>query len=121
MAADVNLALQSLTTITATATATAVNIPTGTASRGLNVRLVATAVSGTSPTASFKIQESTDGTTYIDKLILTNPANNVNSLTAAGQMHGVLQSDKAYVRLVTTVGGTAPSFAFKGEFMGALV
>jgi len=121
MAADVNLALQSLTTITQTTTSTAVNIPTGTASRGLNIRLIATAVSGTSPTASFKIQESTDGTTYIDKVVLSNPATNVNSLTAAGQMHAVLQSDKAYVRLVSTIGGTNPVYSFKCEVMGALI
>lgn len=121
MAADVNLALQSLTTVTATGTSTALNIPTGTASRGIPVRLVATTVSGTSPTFSAKIQESTDGTTYIDLLNLTNPATNVNSLTAAGQLSGNLQTEKAYVRLVYTIGGTAPSYVFKCEPMGAQI
>jgi len=121
MAADANLALQALTTVTATGTATALNIPTGTATRGLPVRLVATTVSGTTPTFTAKLQESTDGTTYIDALWLTDPTTNVNSLTAAGQLSGNYQSEKAYVRLVYTISGTSPSYVFKAEFMGAQV
>lgn len=116
MPADANLTLSALATVTATTTSTAVNIPTGTASRGIDARVIVSAFAGTSPTASFKIQESSDGTTYIDKAIFTNPATNVNSLTAAGQMFVRYTSTKAYCRVVSTVGGTNPVLTYKVEF-----
>lgn len=118
---DANLALQSATTTTATATSTAVNLPTGTAYRGLDARLIVSAVSGTSPTFTLKWQESTDGTTYIDKGWFSNPATNVNSLTAAGQMWARIRTDKAYVRLISTIGGTNPVYTWKAEIGESLL
>jgi hypothetical protein len=107
MAYDANLVLNDgSTAITSTGSSSALNIPSGTPRRGLKVRIVVTAVSGTSPTALYEIQScATSGGTYAT--CATYEGGNV---TATGEYFIPFETSKPYIKLKTTVGGTSPSF-----------
>jgi hypothetical protein len=67
-----------------------------------------TVVSGTTPTAVAKLQESDDNAAWND----AGPANGT-SFNAVGvqQLPGTIR--KRYVRIAWTIGGTTPSFTYK--------
>lgn len=62
-----------------------------------------TAVSGTSPTMDVTVAESDDNSTY--NTLATFP-----QMTAKGQWHRKVKTQKKYLRLAFDVGGTSPSF-----------
>ncbi len=69
-----------------------------------------TAVSGTTPSLTLKLQYSYNGTNWTD---LTSGA--MSAITAAGvrELNGVTWAGAApYVRYVATISGTTPSFTF---------
>ena len=82
--------------------------------------IVTTAVSGTTPTMTVKVQGSTDGTNWYDisgAVTATINANGTATLTvypgatpAANQV--VSQPLPRLFRLAWTIGGTSPSFTF---------
>lgn len=104
MALDVLGVLQAAATITATTTSTGLNIAQGTPMRGLWACIQLASISGTSPTVAYKIQASSDNTTYSD-IAVGVP----NSATAAQVIDIPFTTNEPYVRLVATVGGTTPS------------
>jgi len=112
---DNSLVLQASQTVTASTTSTALNLPTGTPRRGLKARVVTSAISGTSPTVAYKVQHSTDNTTFYDLAEQLGGAN----VTAAGVDWISFESSNAYVRLVATVGGTSPSVTYHSEISEA--
>lgn len=108
---DANSVLQAVTTETATKTSAAVNLPSGTPRRGLKARVIVTAVSGTSPTFAPTIQESADNTTWNT---LAAPVGG-DTLTAVGEVFIPFETHLAYVRLLSTIGGTSPSFTYSAD------
>jgi hypothetical protein len=103
MALDALGVLQAARTITATANSTGLDLQNGTIQRNMWANVVATTVSGTLPTAAYKVQGSADNTTFVD---ITGS----ETLTAAGALDIPFTTSLRYVRLVTTIGGTTPSF-----------
>jgi hypothetical protein len=71
--------------------------------KGVWVEIVITAVSGTTPTADFKVQESDDNSTWKDLVTF-------DQITAVGRHARKVQSKRRYLRLARTIGGTTPSF-----------
>lgn len=112
MAVDANLALQASTTKTASFNSAGVDLKVGTPRRGLKARVLVTAISGTSPTADFKIQHSDDNSTYTDLAVCLQ-----GQVTAAGAYAIPFETSKRYVRLVATIGGTTPSVTYQGDLM----
>ncbi len=111
MAYDANTILVAATTTTTHVTATGLNLVVGTPRRGLKARIIMTSVTGTSPTFIPKIQESADNTTYTDLAYLIGG----DTITAAGEYFFAFETDKPYVRLFGTAGGTAPQFIFSAD------
>jgi hypothetical protein len=72
---------------------------------GLVAYLNVTAVSGTTPSLTIKVQDSADGTTWYDV-----PSAAFTAVTATGQQRLVVNSIGNFVRAVSTVSGTTPSF-----------
>lgn len=107
MPADALLALQTTATQTASTNSTGVDLAEGTPTRGLWARVITTAVAGTSPTCVYKIQHSDDDTTYNDLAYGSE-----GTQSATGIVTIPFSTNKRYVRLATTIGGTAPSFTF---------
>lgn len=99
---DSNLLFHNAAALTATGNSSGLQIEK-TSEGGVWVEIAVTAVSGTSPTADFKVQESDNDSTYTD--VVTFP-----QITAAGRYFRLVQTDKKYVRLNRTIGGTSPSF-----------
>lgn len=93
-------------TITATGNSTATDNGAGTSNGGGAIAIV-TAVSGTStPTATVKIQHSTNDSTYVDLVTFTN-------FTAVGSQVSEVASGTTinrYLRVNYTITGTNPSF-----------
>ena len=71
MAQDLNLLLIDCggTAVSATITHATVDTRTGTPRRGLKARIEVTAVAGTSQTATYKIQTSSDNTNWYDAAV----------------------------------------------------
>lgn len=118
MALDALGVLQAARTVTATANSTALDLGPGTPIRGLWANIRATTVSGTSPTVAYKLQGSSDNTTFVD---ITAS----ETITAAATFDLPFTTSLRYVRLVTTIGGTTPSvvdsaFIGSGPHAGAL-
>ena len=94
-------------TITATGNSTATDNSSSTANGGAGIAIV-TSVSGTStPTATIKIQHSSDDSTYVDLVTFTN-------FTAVGSQVSEVASGTTinrYLRVNYTITGTNPSFA----------
>lgn len=59
--------------------------------------------SGTSPTMDIKVQESDDGSTWVDLAVFPQ-------MTANGQWHRKVRTFKERLRLDYNAGGTTPSF-----------
>lgn len=112
MAYDINLTLapDPATAVTATTTHTAVDTKTGTPRRGLKARIVVSAVSGTTMTAAFKLQTSSDNTNFADTAFLVNA--NVTAVSATGEYYIPFETSSRYIRLVNTVAGATPSFTY---------
>lgn len=70
-------------------------------------------VSGTTPTLDLKVQDSDDDSTYADISGAT-----FAQLTAAGREEIHFRTNKRYVRVVATIGGTTPSFTFSVVILG---
>jgi len=101
---DALLELKASGAITASGNGSAVLA--GPALRGkLKAVIHITAVSGTSPTIDFKLQESDDQSTWAD--IANSKFDQIN---AVGVYQQEFSTQKKYVRLAWTVGGTSPSF-----------
>lgn len=70
-----------------------------------------TAVSGTSPTATFAVEWSNDGTTWFT----ADPAENFSTISAAAAVVKLLKTRGDFMRLAWVLGGTAPSFTFSAQ------
>lgn len=66
-----------------------------------------TAVSGTSPSMTVKLQDSSDGTNWVDI-----PSAAFTAATATGTQRLVVSDVGTMVRAVATITGTTPSFTF---------
>lgn len=115
MAYDLNLTLapDPATAVTATVTHTAVDTKTGTPRRGLKARILVSAVSGTTMTATFKVQASSDNTTFADLAPMFT--NNVGVVSATGEYFIAVETGGTlgrYLRLVNTIAGATPSFTY---------
>lgn len=99
---DSNLLFHDAAALTATGNSSGLDIKK-TPAGGVWVGIFVTAVSGTAPTADFKVQESDDDSTYNDVVTF-------GQITAAGRWFRLVQSKKRYLRLARTIGGTIPSF-----------
>lgn len=93
---------------TATANGTGVDV---TDYEGMaEVMLDSAAGTGTSPTQDVKLQDSADNSTFAD---ITGATFTQVTTTASQQKISVdLSKARRYVRAVTTIGGTTPSFTF---------
>jgi hypothetical protein len=99
---DTNLLFKDAVALTASGQSSGVEIDKSGA-RGVWVQIIVTAVSGTTPTADFVIQESDDNSTYNDLVTFAQ-------MTTTGRASRLVQSKKKYLRLKYTLGGTTPSF-----------
>lgn len=72
-------------------------------------------VTGTSPTCTFKLQESSDNSTFTDV-----PGAVATQLTAGGVTQQIFAANvlKQYVRLAYTIGGTTPVFPTSARIFG---
>lgn len=87
---------------TASFTGTGIQID-GTALSGVVIRIVVPQATGTSPTATFVVQDSADDSTY-------NTIFSFRQITAAGVLYGRFHTQRKYIRLIGTIGGTSPNF-----------
>jgi len=71
----------------------------------LSVEIIVTAVSGTTPSATFSVQWSEDGVNYA----AANPADAFTAITAVGNIVQRFTTKGAYYRLAWVVTGTTPS------------
>lgn len=99
---DANLLFHSAAALTATGNSSSLDTKK-TGANGVVVEVAVTAVSGTLPTADFKVQESENDSTWNDLVTFAQ-------ITAVGRFTRVVQSQKRYLRLARTIGGTTPSF-----------
>lgn len=104
MALDATLVLQAAATITATTNSTAVDLAQGTPMRGLWAAVKLTSISGTAATVAYKIQASSDNTTFSDIAVAVP-----GTVSAAAVLDIPFTTSLRYVRLVSTVAGTTPS------------
>lgn len=88
--------------ITATGTSGTLN----TAGNLLNIEIEVTAVSGTTPSATFSVQWSMDGTHWAVPAV----ADSFAAITAVGNAVGSFAPISPYWRLAWTISGTTPSF-----------
>lgn len=70
---------------------------------GMSVQVMVPSVSGTTPTLDVDVQESADDTNW--STIASSP-----QITAAGEYIISFATDKRYVRVALTVGGSSPNF-----------
>lgn len=77
----------------------------------LAVLVDVTAVSGTSPSNTFSIEWSNDGSTWAT----SDPADSFTAITAASKKVKVFQAKGLYARLAWTITGTTPSFTFSAS------
>lgn len=85
-------------------------IPTG---KGLNLHVLVavTAVSGTTPSATFTVEWSHDGTTFAPN----GTSDAFAAITAAGNVSQTFPVRAPFFRLVWTITGTTPSFTFSAS------
>ena len=89
--------------MTASFNSTGINLGTGTPRTGMTASVVISQLLGSDTTAAFKIQHSADDTTFTDLAFPTE-----TPTTAAGETWIPFETDKPYIRLVTTITGTTP-------------
>jgi len=100
---DANLLFSNAAVLTVTANSAELDLR-GTAADGVDVEVAVTAASGTGPTLDPVVQHSdTSGSGFA---ALTTFA----QITATGRATRRVQSDKRFLRIAYTVGGTSPSF-----------
>jgi hypothetical protein len=99
-----NLSLYSGAAITASGSSSAVQVPLGGC---VTVGIVASAVSGTTPSATFEIQWSFDGTNWGSA---DGAADTFAAITAAKSVFKNVTVKAPLMRLSWTVTGTTPSF-----------
>ena len=75
------------------------------------------AVSGTTPINTVKIQESTDNSTFTDVSGATFTAVTASNNSQVLRVEGLGTSRARYLRAVSTVSGTTPSFTMSVEFL----
>jgi hypothetical protein len=78
------------------------------AAEWLSLIVSVTAVSGTTPSATFSVQWSNDGTIWAD----AETPDAFTALTATGVKAKTFQVKGEFARLVWTISGTTPSFTF---------
>lgn len=106
---DWGVALHDLTAETATANGTSVDNTASSANGGVAI-LHVTAASGTTPSATIKVQHSTDNSVFTDLITMTAAtAATSERKTATGTVN-------RYVRATWTISGTTPSFTFAVSF-----
>jgi len=106
---DVGVALHDLTAETATGNGASVDNAASSANGGV-ANLHVTAVSGTTPSATVKVQHSTDNSAWVDLITHTAAtAKTAERLTVTGTVN-------RYVRGTWTITGTTPSFTFALAF-----
>lgn len=106
---DWGVLLNDTTAITATGNASSVDNAASSANGGV-ASLHVSAVSGTSPTATIKVQHSTDNSVWTDLITFTAAtAKTWEFKTVSGTVN-------RYVRAQYTIGGTTPSFTFAVAF-----
>ena len=71
----------------------------------LSVEVIVSAVSGTTPSATFSIQWSSDGVNFAD----ASPVDSFSPITAVGNIVQRFNTKGLYYRLSWSVTGTAPS------------
>ena len=91
---------------TATGVDAGVNVPTY--ADFVAVHVLTTAVSGTTPSATFTVEWSVDGTTWS----VADPADSFTAVTTAGNRVKLFTVKGHQVRLAWAVTGTTPSFTF---------
>lgn len=106
---DLGFSLHDLTAVTATANGTAVDNAASSANGGVGA-LHITAVSGTSPTATVKVQHSVDNSVWVDLVTFTA------ATAVTSERKTVSGTVNRYVRAQWTIGGTTPSFTFVAAF-----
>jgi len=100
---DEGVVLLPLASVTATGTGSAQNNDASTASGGAGT-LQVTTVTGTSPTADVKIQDSADNITYADLMTFTQATGRTaERKTVSGTVN-------QYLKATYTIGGTSPDF-----------
>jgi hypothetical protein len=101
--------------ITATTNGAALHVPGGEGGSHVLVAVHVSAVSGTTPSLTCKLQESANGTSgWTD---VTGAAG--SAITAAGNQLFNGHTTKPYVRVVGTVSGTTPSLTTTVTVFGA--
>lgn len=98
---------------TATGNSGAVRTPRG--ALRLAVLVDVTAVSGTSPSATFSVEWSHDGTTFA---VADTTADAFAAVTAAASRVRSFEAKGEWFRLVWTITGTTPSFTFSASAYG---
>lgn len=97
--------------VTATGAGAGFTVPPG---NTVSVQIVVSAVSGTSPSATFKVQWSEDGATWCD----VEPAEDFTAITAVKSTAKSFIPKGPNMRLAWTVSGTTPSFTTKATVYG---
>lgn len=110
MAYDQLLLLAASAAVTASTNHPSLNLRNGTPTRGMVARIVVTAVSGTTPTAIFKIQHSNDNAAWDDLALCQE-----GTVTVAGEYSIRFATQRPYIRLVSTIAGTTPSFTYSAD------
>ena len=106
---DPGVALHDLTAETATGNGTSVDNATSSANGGV-ANLHVTAVSGTTPSATIKVQHSTDNSVWADLITFTA------ATAKTAERKEVTGTVNRYVRATWTISGTTPSFTFAVAF-----
>lgn len=91
-------------TVTASGQSAALNA----SGQHLDIEIEVTAASGTTPSVTFSVQWSEDGTNFA----APQTAQSFSAITAAGNAIAQFPALGPYWRLVWTVSGTTPSFTF---------
>jgi hypothetical protein len=97
---------------TASGNGSAIRVPGSTAKLAILVDV--TAVSGTTPSCTFAIEWSHDGTTFA----AGDPADTFTAITAASKKVKSVDVKGEWFRLVWTISGTTPSFTFSSSAFG---
>lgn len=118
MAYDNNSVLQSLVTTTTDLASTAFDLKTGTPARGMTARVLVTAYSSTGTAGStfqFKIQHSSDNTTYTD-LAYADPLTGATA-AASAELFITFRTPKRWIRLFmdNVVTSGTPSIAYLSD------
>lgn len=91
-----------------TATGQGTLVKLGAHAEFVSVLVNVTAVSGTSPSCTFTVEWSNDGTTWAQ----ADTADTFTAITATGTKVKQFTVKGLYARLVWTISGTTPSFTF---------